>query len=61
MGKKQYVRKNICKKISLADYYAGQAKAMVVTTILILVWNGIMWVVDKVSHKKSYLEIDGDE
>lgn len=55
------MKKNICKKISLTDYYTGQAKAMVVTTILILAWNGIMWVVDKVSHKKSYFEIDGDE
>jgi hypothetical protein len=34
---------------------------MAVTTILILAWNGIMWVVDKISDKKAYLEVDGDE
>lgn len=61
MGKKQYVRKNICKKISLTDYYTSQAKAIAVTTILILAWNGIMWVVDKISDKNTYLEVDGDE
>lgn len=55
------MKKSILRKISLTDYYAGQAKAIAVTTILILVWNGIMLVVDKVSHKKSYLEIDGEE
>ena len=55
------MKKNVCKKISLTDYYKGQAKAIAVTTILILAWNGIMWVVDKVSHKKSYFEIDGEE
>ena len=55
------MKKNICKKISITDYYTDQAKAMTVTTILILVWNGIMWVADKASHKKSYLEVDGDE
>jgi hypothetical protein len=55
------MKKNICKKISLTDYYTSQAKAITVTTILILVWNGIMWVVDKISDKKTYLEVDGDE
>lgn len=55
------MKKNIYEKISLTDYYTGQAKAMAITTILILAWNGIMWIVDKVSHKKSYFEIDGEE
>ncbi len=55
------MKKNVCKKISLTDYYTGQAKAMAATTILILAWNGIMWVVDKISDKKTYLEVDGDE
>lgn len=55
------MKKSILRKISLTDYYTGQAKAMAITTILILVWNGIMWIVDKASHKKSYLEVDGDE
>lgn len=55
------MKKSILRKISLTDYYTSQAKAMAVTTILILAWNGIVWVVDKATHKKSYLEIDGEE
>jgi len=55
------MKRNKCKKISLADYYTSQAKAMAITAILILAWNGIIWVADNVSHKKSYLEVDGDE
>ena len=55
------MKQSTLRKISLTDYYTSQAKAMAVTTILILAWNGIMWVVDKISDKKTYLEVDGDE
>lgn len=55
------MKKSTLRKISLTDYYTSQAKAMAITTILILAWNGIVWVVDKAIHKKSYLEIDGEE
>jgi hypothetical protein len=55
------MKKLTLRKISLTDYYTSQAKAIAVTTILILAWNGIMWVVDKISDKKTYLEVDGNE
>ena len=54
------MKKNICKKISLTDYYTSQAKAIVVTTILILVWNGIAWIVNSINND-NYIDIEGKE
>ena len=54
------MKKNICKKISLTDYYTSQAKAIAVTTILILVWNGIAWIVNSIKNN-NYMDIEGKE
>ena len=54
------MKRNKCKKISLTDYYKGQAKAIAVTTILILVWNGIAWIVNSIKNN-NYTDIEGKE
>lgn len=53
------MKKSICKKISLTDYYTSQAKAIAVTTILILVWNGIAWIVNSIKNN-NYMDIEGE-